>query len=69
MFDELGSEPMGAAREDAGQWTAYWKLRARLKWLAQEVSVTVEQGNSKMLQTLFCAVDGADSYRLKPSSD
>ena len=30
MFDGPGSAPLGAAREDAGQWTADWELRARL---------------------------------------
>ena len=39
------------------------------QWLAQQLQVTIDQVNSKMLQTLFYAVDAADSYRLKPSSD
>ena len=30
MFDGPGSAPMGAAREDAGQWTADLELRAHL---------------------------------------
>ena len=31
--DGLWSAPMGASKEDPGQWTADWKQRARLTWL------------------------------------
>ena len=39
ICDGFWSAPMGAAREDAGQWTADWNLSARLIWLLKVLRI------------------------------
>ena len=39
ICDGFWSAPMGADREDAGQWTADWNLSARLTWLLRVLSI------------------------------